>query len=605
MQKKLIIAVFLNVIIISAILGVISYYSVHESINRSLESRLALARIISNYVEVFLNNNLYRLKDISLPNKIDLKTYDWQREKRMLETVYKYSLFTEGVFLLDKHGNELLTYPPHVNYFTNLSYITYVNQVLQTGMPVISNVYTIDPTKKKVIFMMMPIKDGEGRVNGVAGGILAPTDRFLNELLQSGKVEMKSYIEIIDANEIVVASDKPSRVFEHHNHDSIMRKMILDGKTGIVECRHGFSHPDAVKKPIDRLSFVPLNVAQWGVIVGESQEDIFGPATGLEKKFILLVFMFIGTSLVFSFGASWNVVKPLRALIASTNKIASGDLSTPVGNLGSDEILQLSNSFDDMRKKLAESLESIKTQNLELESRVAVRTEQIRESRQKISHLLEKVISSQEDERMRIARGLHDTILQDTLALMMKLDICRLHPELITPDKINETRNIAVATVDAIHHVINDLRPSILDDLGIDAAIMWLLTHHLREKGIQYYLEIDSPLKERLPPTIEIALFRMLQEAIINIARHANAQNVFVILDARESDIEITIEDDGEGFDAIDLLSRPIKDGKGLGILGMKERATLLDGTMKIFSMPGEGTKVCLTIPLHNQVEHV
>ena len=71
---------------------------------------------------------------------------------------------------------------------------------------------------------------------------------------------------------------------------------------------------------------VPLTVAQWGVIVGQSEEDIFGPTIGLKKKFILLVFLFIGTSLLFSFGASWNVVKPLRALIASTNKIASGEI---------------------------------------------------------------------------------------------------------------------------------------------------------------------------------------------------------------------------------------------------------------------------------------
>ena len=605
MQKKLTIAVILNVLLISATLGVISYYSVHESIKRSLENRLALARIISNYVEVFLNNNLYRLKDISLPGKVNLKTHDWQREKRMLETVYKYSLFTEGVFLLDKHGNELLTYPPHVDYFTNLSYITYVNQVLQTGSPVISNVYTIDPTGKKVIFMMMPIKDGEGRVSGIAGGILGPTDRFLNELLQSGKVETKSYIEIIDANEIVVASDNPSRVFQHHNHDGNLSKMIREGKDGILSCSHGFSHPDAAKRPVDRLAFVPLSAATWGVIVGEDETDISAPATGLEKKFLLPVFMFIGTSLVFSFGASVNVVKPLRALIASTNKIASGDLSTPVGNQGSDEILQLSNSFDDMRNKLAESLESIKTQNLELESRVAIRTQQIRESKQKIGDLLKKIISSQEDERKRIARGLHDTILQDTLALMMKLDICRLHPELITVEKINETKNIAAATVDAIHHVINDLRPSILDDLGIDDAIMWLLNRHLQEKGIQYYLEIESPITRRLLPEVEITLFRILQEAIINIARHANAESVFVTLDAGDNYLLIIIEDDGDGFDVEGLIKHPIIEGRGLGIMGMKERAALINAILQFHSGPDEGTRVCIQVPMKDQVENV
>ncbi len=604
MQKKIIIAIILNVVIISATLGIISYFAVHESIERSLQNRLALARIISNYVEVFLNNNLYRLNDISLSGNGDLKDRDGQRVKRKLETVYKYSLFTEGVFLLDKHGNELMTYPPHVDYFSNLTYISYVNQVLQTGRPVISNVYTIEPIKKKVIFMMTPLKDGGGRITGIAGGILGPTDHFLNQLLQSGKIENNTYIEIIDANEIVVASDNPSRVFQHHNHDSTLSKMIIDCKAGIMECRHGFSHPDAVKRPVDRLAFVPLNVAKWGVIVGQAEEDIFAPAIGLKGKFLLLVFIFIATSIIFSIGMSLNIVRPLRSLIVSTNKIASGDLSTPVGNLGSDEILTLSNSFDDMRQKLAESLDSIKNQNTELENRVAVRTRQIRESRQKIEHLLKKSITSQEEERKRIARGLHDTILQDTSAFLIKLDICRVHPERVTVEKIDEMRKIALETIDNIHDVIKDLRPSILDDLGIDAAIMWLLTNHLHEKGIQYYLEIESPLKGRLPAAVEITLFRILQETIINITRHANASNVFVVLDAKETHLDITIEDDGDGFDIDELMRHPIKDAKGLGIIGMKERAALLDGRLYIHSMPGEGTRVCIQIPLKDGVEH-
>ncbi|MCK9419086.1 MAG: HAMP domain-containing protein [Nitrospirae bacterium] len=604
MQKKLIIAVLLNVIIISATLGIVSYYAVHESIQRSLQNRLALARIISNYVEVFLNNNLYRLKDISLSGTIDPNKRDWQHEKRMLETVYKYSLFTEGVFLLDKHGNELLTYPPHVDYFSNLTYITYVNEVLRTGKPVISNVYTIEPINKKVIFMMTPLRDSEGRINGIAGGILSPTERFLNELLQSGKVETNSYVEIIDANETVVASDVPSRVFQHHAHDGNLGKMIMDGKEGILPCRHGYSHPDAVKRPVDRLAFVPLSVAKWGVIVGEAEQDIFGPASGLEKKFVLLVLIFIGVSAFFSIGASLNVVRPLRSLIASSNKIAAGDLSTPVGDLGSDEILQLSRSFDDMRSRLAASLESIKTQNLELENRVATRTQQIRESGKKIEHLLKKVITSQEDERRRIARDLHDTILQDTSAFLIKMDICRVHPEQITVEQIDEMRKIALETIDNIHTVIKDLRPTILDDLGLDAAITWLLATHLQEKGIHYYLDIESPLTKRLPPAVEITLFRILQEAIINASRHANAENVFVVLDAKEHAVHITVEDDGDGFDVDSLMSRPIENAKGLGIIGMKERASLLDGRLMVYSMPGEGTRVCMEIPLTEKVQH-
>lgn len=606
MQKKIIIAIILNVIVISVTLGIISYFAVHESTERLLTKRLALARIISNYVEVFLNNNLYRLDDISLSGKINLKDGDWQAEKRMLESVYKYSPFTEGVFLLDNHGNELLTYPPHVDYFSNLTYINYVNQVLRSGKPVISNVYTIEPIKKKVIFMMTPLRDSEGRIAGIAGGIIGPTEHFLSQLLESGKLEDdNSYIEIIDANETVLASDNPSRLFQHHAHDGNLGKMIMEGKSAILPCKHGFSHPDSEKRPVDRLAFVPLSVAKWGVIVGQAEKDIFAPAIGLAKKFLLLVLIFIGTSILFSIGLSMSIVKPLRSLIASTNKIASGDLTTPVGNLGSDEILKLSTSFDDMRKKLAESLESIKTQNLELENRVTRRTQQIRESGQKIEHLLKKVISTQEEERKRIARGLHDTILQETSAFLIKLDICRLQPHLVTVEKIDEMRNIAMEIMDNIHTVIKDLRPAILDDLGIVAGIKWLLDKHLEEKGVTYYLDIESPITKRLPSRVEITLFRILQESITNIARHANAESVLVTFDAGNHYLLIIIEDDGCGFNVDELMKYPIENGRGLGIIGMKERASLVDGIFQIHSAPGEGTRMCLQIPLQDRGEHV
>lgn len=126
MQKKIIITIIFHVITISATLGIISYLALHDSIDRSLSNRLALAKIISNHVEVFLNNNLNRLYDLSLPGKINLKDANWVTEKRMLETAYKYSPFTEGVFFLDKYGNEILVYPHHIN----ISQISRISTIL-------------------------------------------------------------------------------------------------------------------------------------------------------------------------------------------------------------------------------------------------------------------------------------------------------------------------------------------------------------------------------------------------------------------------------------------------------------------------------------------
>jgi signal transduction histidine kinase len=602
MQKKITVAIIINVIVISATLGIISYLTVHSSINRSLQNRLMLAEIIADYIESSLQNNLNRLYDISLSGDVDLTDNNWEPENKALETAYKYSLFTDGVFLLDKHGNELLTYPPHDEYFRNLSYINIVNQVLLEGRPAISNVFTLEPIKEHVIFMMVPLRDRENNVVGVAGGVLNPSYPFINQILRSVKIGKDSYIEVVDRNEVVIASHNPSNVLKHHDHEGELSNMIKECRPGIRQCQHGFSHADTGGKNYDMLAVVPLKIAPWGVVVGEAENELFAPAKKLEKNFLVLVIIFIFTSIVFAVGMSKSIVRPLKSLISATNRIAAGDLSKPVGNLGSDEVLKLSSSFDDMRKRLAESLESIQSYNAELEHRVAVRTEQIRKSQKQVEHLLKKVISSEEEERKRIARGLHDEILQDLSAFLIKLDICRLDPGGVNAEKIDDMKSIIVKTLDDIHNVIQNMRPLILDDFGLEAAIVWLLDKHLGVKGIDYYIGVDKFSKKRFAARVEITLFRIAQEAIINIARHADAKNVLIALTADERWVSVCIEDDGRGFDAHEILKHPVESRRGLGILGMMERAALSDGKLLVHSVPGDGTRISVRVPL-NPVE--
>src|SRR5208337_3504991 len=233
MRKKILVAIILNVIIISVTLGIISSLTVRDSIRRSLDDRLMLARIIADYIDVSLQTNLNRLMDISLSGKIDLTHNNWEPARKALETAYNYSLFTDGVFLLDRQGNILLTYPPHNVYGENLSYINYVSQVLSEGKPVISNIYTIDPTKKKVLFMMVPLKDRRDTIVGVAGGMFSPSRAFISTLLQHMKIEKSGYIDIIDSNEIVVASDYPSRILSHDDNGGALAAMIRSGESGI------------------------------------------------------------------------------------------------------------------------------------------------------------------------------------------------------------------------------------------------------------------------------------------------------------------------------------------------------------------------------------
>lgn len=599
MRKRIILSVFLGMAIILISLGVASYLIVEKDIDYSLNNRLALARFISNYIDSIIQNNFIRLYDISVSGRVNLKDTNLEPLRKALHTAYIYSIFTDGIFLLDRKGDIILNYPARFrDSKVNISSIAPVNRIVTEGRPVVSNVYTVEPTKRKVIYVLVPLKDKNGEVVGIAGGEINPTNPVLSQVLKTIDIGKNTFVEIVDSNGVIIASTNPSRVLTWSDHNKFFSTMISARKSAVRTCHRCHSEGEKDKnRSTDILAFVPLEMAPWGVSIMQPEKEVFAPAARLRQTFFILGIIFIGATVITVIGMSRSIVKPVQNLIYATDRIAKGDMSGQVLFQSSDEIGVLSRSFETMRARLAESLESIRRYNLELENRVLERTEQIRYSQQRAENLLKRVISSQEEERKRIARELHDETLQDLSVLLMRVDMLRLHPEKISPERIEETRGIAIQILDGIHNIIQNLRPSILDDLGLEAAIRWLLNKYLGVKGVNCFLNIDVPSEKRFDPRVEIILFRIIQEAIMNIARHAGAENVFVILKADDSTVSVDIEDDGEGFDVYSILKH-IVDKKGLGLLGMKERAALLDGKLQICSSPGSGTRITLRVPL-------
>jgi signal transduction histidine kinase len=351
------------------------------------------------------------------------------------------------------------------------------------------------------------------------------------------------------------------------------------------------------------LAIVPLQMAPWGIAIVQPEKDVFAPATKLKKTFVAFFAAALGISLLIALGMSRSIVKPVHELIDATVKIASGDMSKPIEFGGVDEIGILSSSFEVMRLRLADSLEALQKYNNELETMVGERTREIMLSRKRVETLLKKAISAQEDERRRIARELHDDTLQALSAVLMRIDMCRLFPEKVTEDKIGQIRSIVLNAHDDVLAIIRNLRPSLLDDLGLESAVQWLLDTHLGPKGIDFYFKSNGADERKIRPEVEIALFRIMQEAIANIARHSEASHVFVNMKSDMENFVVDIEDDGRGFDVQSYCERGTelsKDGAGLGLLGMKERASLINGRVQIFSTPGFGTRVTLIVPLHD-----
>jgi signal transduction histidine kinase len=205
--------------------------------------------------------------------------------------------------------------------------------------------------------------------------------------------------------------------------------------------------------------------------------------------------------------------------------------------------------------------------------------------------LLKKVIAVQEEERKRIARELHDETSQDLATLLLSIETsANSNPEELKK-KLLQMKALTGRTLDSIHRMILDLRPSVLDDLGLTSAIRWVAETRLEPLGVDLTFAVTGQ-ERRLKPEIETTLFRIGQEAISNIARHAEANSVSIALAFAEDHIGLEVEDNGQGFD----LNR-FPNGS-FGLLGMKERTSLLDGTFAIDSNPGNGTRLAVTIPV-------
>ncbi len=294
----------------------------------------------------------------------------------------------------------------------------------------------------------------------------------------------------------------------------------------------------------------------------------------------------VGAAAGFALGTL--LTRPLSELVKVTQAIARGDLRQKAMVSGGDEVAKLARAFNHMTEALAQSRDQLLRLYHELQEKEALR-----------GQLLQKLISAQEEERRRIARELHDQYAQALMALSISVETAErvLPPEMTAVRaQLEEVKRLAAQTLDQTYDLIFDLRPTTLDDLGLVPAIRWYAESRLEPLGIQFSLETTG-LRDRLPAEVETALYRVIQEALLNVARHAHAQHVWVRLEVQDGRLRGLVRDDGQGFNLAEL-HRAGGDGRGVGLLGMKERIELLGGTLHIETAPGQGTCIVLEIPI-------
>lgn len=328
-----------------------------------------------------------------------------------------------------------------------------------------------------------------------------------------------------------------------------------------------------------RMRGLPVGAVRLGISRAGVDRLMWGLAF---KVFaVLFVLMLVGVGSIWRF--SRRMAQPIQRLRDSARAVQAGDLSQRVRVDRCDEIGELASAFNAMTAELARSRD-------ELARKEAMR-----------ARLLEQVITVQEDERKRIARELHDETSQALTSLMVGLKLLEQRPELVEGrEALADLRALASKTLEAVHDLALQLRPSVLDDLGLVPAMERLAADFQRMHGIRVAFETTLRIGPRLPSALETALYRITQEALTNVARHAAAHSVSVLVEARRGSVTLIVEDDGRGFDTASCMSGA-RDDRCLGVFGMRERATLLGGTLTIESTPGNGTTVFVEVPLPSE----
>ncbi len=288
-----------------------------------------------------------------------------------------------------------------------------------------------------------------------------------------------------------------------------------------------------------------------------------------------LIALFAGAGFIVSFVVNNWVLKralaPLDRLQDAVDRVRQGNLQVQVrsGPVSDERFDRLIETFNSMLATLEQDAE-------------------------KMRHLSRLILQAQEDERQRVARELHDEAAQALTSLLVHLRLAERsqNPEELR-QRIHDLRELTAAALEDVRRVALDLRPKILDDLGLVAALEWRVEEFEKAHQVQASLRVEG-VTQRLPKMLELVLYRVAQEALTNVARHAQASQVAVTLVQDDGQVLLQVTDDGVGFDPgqVDEAS------DGLGLLGMRERLAMVGGEFVLESRPGQGTRLMARIPL-------
>lgn len=454
--------------------------------------------------------------------------------------------------------------------------LDYFERAKQLRRPVRSPLHD-DGHGRRVITVAVPYFDGAGRFGGCVLGTWDLAGSQLGAPVASIRVGEEGYAFLVDQQgAILYHPDRSLLAAQWMEHPSVAA--VCEGSAGAQTIRWRSERTIIAYAPVPLTQLPSSLVADeswegWGLLTSQMWEDIVAP---LQPYLILMLFLLLLALLLpLAFLAlnSRRIVAPLQSLVAQAEEVAAGRFESRVSvDSGPTEVRELEEAFNTM-------------------------VAQLLKYRNDIQNYVVSILNTQEQERKRVARELHDDTAQALVVLGRRIELATdltSRQELVR--ELDELRDMVDDTVRSVRSFTRDLRPPLLEELGLPRSLQILGDRVSRDESLEVTVRIEGQPRQLLPE-VELGLYRLAQESLSNVRRHAQATRATVELVYDAATLVLRITDNGIGFEAPEDPSELVSSGR-LGLVGIFERARLFGGKAEIESAPGRGTVITIGIPV-------
>jgi two-component system sensor histidine kinase UhpB len=561
------------VIALLIVLSVVGFFSFTQLTRTLVEQRDSeLVQLAAQQVAGYWADSVFFLSSVASADVV--RAGDMERTQLLLWGSTPLAERFDRVSITDAQGNVVVTMGGQLG--ENLGEQPYFERARRLRTVVRSDVHD-DSAGRPVIVVAVPIFALRGGFAGCVLGIWDLQQGSLGQALAQIRVGQHGFAFLVDASGTILYH--PSRDLiraDAHQHPAVAA--LLRGETGVqtVTFRDRTTVVGYAPVPLrERASSLVGDETWggWGLLTSELWDDIIAPIRPRLMLMGLLIFLVVAVPLTIVALNSRRIVAPLQSLVTQAERVASGEFDSQVSvNEGPVEVRELELAFNAM-------------------------VDQLRKYRSDIQNYVVSILTSQEEERKRIARELHDETAQALVVLGRRIEMAEeITKEAELAAELDGLRDMVDDTLQGVRRFTSDLRPPLLEELGLPRTLELLVYRTEREEAFRTNLSIVGQPRQLLPE-LELGLYRLAQEGLSNVRRHARATQVDVRLSYNPEAVILEITDDGVGFAVSTNTSDLMRMGR-LGLMGIHERARLFGGRATIESEPGKGTRLRVVIPI-------